>query len=87
MNFLEIQADHQTIPASRGELPERVYLFDKPSIDAVNAAPAAKRPLLVRGEPGIGKSQFSKSAVPKLKHVEEEITPLARRAAKAAIVF
>ncbi|MCP4698569.1 MAG: hypothetical protein GY862_17220 [Gammaproteobacteria bacterium] len=43
MNFLEIQADHQTIPASRGELPERVHLFDKPSINAVNAAPAAKR--------------------------------------------
>ena len=32
------------------------------TIDAVNAALAAGRPLLVRGEPGIGKSQLARGA-------------------------
>ncbi|MCP4702437.1 MAG: AAA domain-containing protein [Gammaproteobacteria bacterium] len=69
MHFLKIKPEHQTIFASRGELPERVHLFDKPSIDAINAALAAKRPLLVRGEPGIGKSQLARAAAKELKRV------------------
>lgn len=41
--------------------PEQVHCFDQPEIDAVNAALAARRPLLVRGEPGVGKTQLAKA--------------------------
>ncbi len=42
--------------------PEQVHVFDQHEIDAVDAAIAARRPLLVRGEPGIGKSQLARAA-------------------------
>jgi len=50
-----------TIPgvASR---PAHTHLFDADSIDAIDAALAAGRPLLVYGEPGIGKSQLALAA-------------------------
>nr|VFK53607.1 MAG: AAA domain (dynein-related subfamily) [Candidatus Kentron sp. TUN]VFK55156.1 MAG: AAA domain (dynein-related subfamily) [Candidatus Kentron sp. TUN] len=38
-----------------------MHVFDKSRIDAVNAALATGRPLLVRGEPGIGKSQLARA--------------------------
>lgn len=41
---------------------EQVHLFDQSSINAINAAIAARRPLLVRGEPGTGKSQLALAA-------------------------
>lgn len=46
----------------RGGMPESVHVIDEPSILAVNAAIAARRPLLVRGEPGTGKSQLARAA-------------------------
>jgi MoxR-like ATPase len=46
----------------RGGLPASVHLIDEASILAVNAALAAGRPLLVRGEPGTGKSQLARAA-------------------------
>jgi MoxR-like ATPase len=49
-----------------GASTEVVHVFDSRSIDAVNAALAARRPLLVRGEPGTGKSQLA-CAVAKAK--------------------
>jgi MoxR-like ATPase len=45
-----------------GTWPESVQLFDEASADAVLAALAAERPLLVRGEPGAGKSQLARAA-------------------------
>lgn len=42
--------------------PEQVHVFDQQEIDAIDAALAARRPLLVRGEPGIGKSQLARAA-------------------------
>ncbi len=42
--------------------PEQVHVFDQREIDAIDAAIAARRPLLVRGEPGIGKSQLARAA-------------------------
>lgn len=42
--------------------PEQVHVFDQCEIDAIDAALAARRPLLVRGEPGIGKSQLARAA-------------------------
>jgi len=44
-----------------------VHIFDEPSIHAVNAALASGRPLLVRGEPGVGKSQLARAVAKKLK--------------------
>lgn len=42
--------------------PEQVHVFSQREIDAIDAALAAQRPLLVRGEPGIGKSQLARAA-------------------------
>jgi MoxR-like ATPase len=46
-----------------------VHVFDEQSIDAVNAALAARRPLLVRGEPGTGKSQLARAVAHVMKRV------------------
>ncbi len=50
-----------TLAAAPGQ-PEQVHVFDQRSIDAIHAAMAARRPLLLRGEPGIGKSQLARAA-------------------------
>lgn len=50
-----------TLPAYRG-LKEVRHRFDAASLHAINAALAAERPLLVRGEPGTGKSQLARAA-------------------------
>ena len=42
--------------------PEQAHVFSQQEIDAIDAALAARRPLLVRGEPGIGKSQLARAA-------------------------
>ncbi len=52
-----------------GSWPETVHEFDEKSIWAINAALTAERPLLVRGEPGIGKSQLARAAAVALKRV------------------
>jgi MoxR-like ATPase len=49
-----------------GALPDRVHVFDQDSIDAVRTALLARRPLLVRGEPGTGKSQLAAAVARKL---------------------
>ena len=46
----------------QGSWPDSVHLFDEKSADALLAAEAAGRPLLVRGEPGVGKSQLARAA-------------------------
>jgi MoxR-like ATPase len=62
MKFLEI-ADDAIVPlAATGDMPEAVHQFEARQVRAVNAALAARRPLLVRGEPGIGKSQLARAA-------------------------
>ena len=48
--------------ADLGARPEEVHVFDDESIWALNAALAARRPLLVRGEPGVGKTQLARAA-------------------------
>ena len=47
--------------------PESNHVFDSTSVEAVNAALAAGRPLLLRGEPGSGKSQLARAAAEVLK--------------------
>ncbi len=54
------------LPSHSG-LPVRVHTFDEPSIGAINAALAAQRPLLVRGEPGVGKTQLAEAVAAKLR--------------------
>ena len=46
----------------RGSWPVAVHVFDEASVHALMAAEAAERPLLVRGEPGTGKSQLARAA-------------------------
>ncbi|MBF0107560.1 MAG: MoxR family ATPase [Magnetococcales bacterium] len=48
-------------PATDG-FPELYHFFSELDIHAVEAALAAQRPLLVQGEPGIGKSQLARAA-------------------------
>lgn len=42
--------------------PSSQHLFEKIHVDALQAAEAAGRPLLIRGEPGTGKSQLAHAA-------------------------
>ncbi len=49
------------LPAVRN-WPVSHHVFDAPSLWAVNAALATGRPLLLRGEPGAGKSQLARAA-------------------------
>jgi hypothetical protein len=63
----------------RGTMPAPAHVFDANSIDAVNAALAARRPLLVRGEPGTGKSQLARAVAeylgrPLITHVVDSRT-------------
>jgi MoxR-like ATPase len=51
----------------RPGLPEQYHLFDERSVMAIRAALAAKRPLLVRGEPGVGKTQLAAAVAHVLK--------------------
>jgi MoxR-like ATPase len=63
------------------------HLFDQESMDAIEAAMAARRPLLIRGEPGTGKSQLARAAaefaapnrrllIPEVVHARSESSDL-----------
>jgi MoxR-like ATPase len=47
---------------THGSWPESIHQFDEDSIYALKAALAAQRPLLLRGDPGTGKSQLARAA-------------------------
>ncbi len=47
-------------------LPPTRHRYDAGSLHAINAALAAERPLLIRGEPGTGKSQLARAAAQRL---------------------
>ncbi len=66
MKFLELESPKLDLPKI-GNLPATVHLFDNKDVDAVNAALASGRPLLVRGEPGTGKSQLARAVAQGLK--------------------
>jgi len=67
MRTLDIPADTPQPVRPCGELPATTHLFEPEAIDAINAALAARRPLLVRGLPGVGKSQLARAAASALK--------------------
>jgi MoxR-like ATPase len=52
--------------AASGSWPESNYLLDKNSAYALEMALATRRPLLVKGEPGMGKSFLARAAAAKL---------------------
>lgn len=66
MKFLRNKNKDVVHLAATDAMPEAVHVLDDRSIQAVNAALAAKRPLLIRGEPGIGKSQLARAAAKEL---------------------
>lgn len=55
----------ETITNDHGE--KHTYVFEPIAIDAINAALCINRPLLIYGEPGVGKSQLAKAAAKALK--------------------
>lgn len=66
--------DESTLPGTAVPLPEiggRVprHVFDRESVLAVNTALDCRRPLLVRGEPGTGKSQLARAVAETLGRV------------------
>lgn len=78
MQFLSIKPGQVTQLDSPKGVPERCHEFDKQSIDAVNAALAAGRPLLVQGEPGVGKTQLAEAAATELQRAFYAFTVDAR---------
>ena len=65
-------AVHQ-LPAT-DHLSESWHQWSQREIDALTLAMAAKRPLLVRGEPGTGKTQLARAAANHLKRALESVT-------------
>jgi len=60
----------QRVPLpSLGHLPALTHLFDVKDVWAIRAALGARRPLLVRGDPGTGKSQLARAAAQALGRV------------------
>lgn len=78
MNFLTIKPPYTAKWPSRASVPERSHEFDERSIAAVNAALAAQRPLLVRGEPGVGKTQLAEAVATVLQRAFYAFTVDAR---------
>src|SRR3954464_9870745 len=50
-----------------GNRPEQYHQFERASALAIRAALGARRPLLVRGKPGVGKTQLAAAAAKVLK--------------------
>jgi MoxR-like ATPase len=69
MSFMNIAEGYEVPLPGHGSRPRQVHVFDRDSIQAVDAALAAQRPLLVRGEPGIGKSQLARAVAIHLQRV------------------
>jgi MoxR-like ATPase len=62
MKYLEAPDNHLLALPPFGTLGATVHVLDAESREAVNTALAAGRPLLLRGEPGTGKSQLARAA-------------------------
>lgn len=78
MSFLRVVPGTEQRLAASPTFPELVHVFGADEVAAVNAAIAAKRPLLVRGEPGIGKSQLARATAAALGRAFVQIVVDAR---------
>ncbi len=67
LKLLSIELHHLTPLPNLPDGSPRCHEFDAKTIGAVNAALAAGRPLLVRGEPGLGKTQLAEAVAAELK--------------------
>ncbi|MEQ9503164.1 MAG: MoxR family ATPase [Deltaproteobacteria bacterium] len=56
----DLAGNTQALPALGGRLPAK-HLFEEGEVESVNVALAAGRPLLLRGDPGTGKSQIARA--------------------------
>jgi MoxR-like ATPase len=81
---VEKNLDRKIVLPATGSWPETFHVFDGNTLWAIKAALAAERPLLVRGEPGTGKSQLARAAahilgrafLPDVVHSRSECTDL-----------
>lgn len=66
--FIDVErwADKEEELTAPDTLPPVRHRYDPDSLQAINAALAAGRPLLIRGEPGTGKSQLARAAAQRL---------------------
>lgn len=64
-----LAADCNEIPVTNDVGDCSQHVLDAEARDAINAALAINRPLLIWGEPGIGKSQLAKAAAAELQRV------------------
>lgn len=60
--FLNLEAGQRATLAESSRFPAAAHLWSQPEIDALILAQACRRPLLVRGEAGCGKSQIARAA-------------------------
>lgn len=60
--MLKIETDVTISIGDKNNPLRRTHRFQRDDIDAVNSALAARRPLLLRGEPGVGKTQLAVAA-------------------------
>lgn len=60
--YLDLPDGHRLELPADGGLDASWHVLSKAEITALNAALATGRPLLVRGEPGVGKSQLARAA-------------------------
>jgi len=69
MEFIdsEEQRNLAAILEPKGNMLATRHLFEQADIDAINAAIACRRPLLLTGEPGTGKSQLARAAASRLE--------------------
>lgn len=72
MKIIDLKHDDFVNLEHRADGTDRVHVFDEDTILAVNTAWAAERPLLVRGEPGVGKSQLAEAVA---KHTNRKFIP------------
>src|SRR3954447_14166797 len=63
----EIDCSEPVVLVSEGNRPEQYHEFEPQSALAIRSALGARRPLLVRGEPGVGKTQLAAAAAKVLR--------------------
>ncbi len=80
-HIVHLPPEERTIPIGSGA-GRTVHQFDSRSLDAINSALASGRPLLVRGEPGVGKTQLAEAAAEVTKRAFVRFTVDARSEAR-----